>query len=276
VRWLLVALCACNSILGLGDVRDRAAPSDAPFACPPIGTTPQFSPVIHQSSVHVYCNSYERFASRYALGMCQTDPAYSEFVVSESFGDAALVPITTFDGLPTTESIAQAYVSPDGNLMVLSHTIVNAVHIEQYVRVAGSWTYDRDLPIPASFRTELGSIGGEATRWRMLVVEGAFDEWGTADGMWSLLVTHSAATLGVAKVEYASLTEDGLRAVLLATPLDGGAGGIYFTDRPDLASEFRVADRLDTVPATAAPYLDHTCARIYVGGLESVFYAQQL
>jgi hypothetical protein len=66
MRWMLLALCACNRILGLDDLGVRApyidAPLDAQPYCPPFGTPPRFSPVLHEV-IDQRCVGYETSAT---------------------------------------------------------------------------------------------------------------------------------------------------------------------------------------------------------------------
>src|SRR5690349_8436389 len=74
----LAALCGCNQILGLSptqalppvDAQYFDAPADAPFSCPPIGTAPHFSRVLHQ--IQQDCTDFTA-SSDWAVGYCYTD-----------------------------------------------------------------------------------------------------------------------------------------------------------------------------------------------------------
>jgi hypothetical protein len=264
----LVALAACNQVLGLDDLHDRTAPIDAPFACPPIGTTPVFSPIIHQSFVEL-CYEYARFSTGLAVGMCKVGLS-GAYLASQGMGDGPLTPIPGLDFV-----YDDPRPTPDGTLMLAVHNAGAAPTVEQFRATGVGWSFDRDIPFPHPDTIALGHVATDPDGgWRMLVVENhQLEEWKTSNDSWVMIAMHPVSALGLADVSYATFTEDGLRALLRGTR-PGGLEEIYFTDRPDVGTEFRIADRLDAIPV-ATPYLDRTCARIYLAAVGSVFYAQQ-
>src|SRR5258708_5638643 len=100
MRWMVLALCACNRILGLGDldVRDPHfdALVDAQPYCPPFGTLPRFSPVLREY-VDENCAGYETSAT-VAVASCTYDTLGT--VVAQGPIGQLLTPIT---GLPALQ-----------------------------------------------------------------------------------------------------------------------------------------------------------------------------
>jgi hypothetical protein len=272
---LLVALCGCNRILGLGDVLARdAAPPDGPFACPAIGITPPFSTLIHQA-LDQNCPDYVRVSSGLAIGTCTTDVGPIPVVIMQGTGDGLLEPVPELAGIPG-EYYDHARPAPDGSSLVVLHYTSPASRVEEWVRTASGWSFGQLIPISNAGGAHLGPLGSDGNGgWRMLVRDTVgFEEWGRGPtGAWTPIATFDPTALGLADVDYGALAESGLRAVLIGTS-QAGIAGVYYTDRGSVDGAFRIADRLDVVPITATPYLDATCARIYVSGLDAVFYAQ--
>ena len=65
----VLLLGACDRALGIKATQLwDATPPDAPFACPPIGTTPRFSPGIHQ--LPQSCDHYVTTPGGLAMARC--------------------------------------------------------------------------------------------------------------------------------------------------------------------------------------------------------------
>src|SRR5512140_1317532 len=123
----VVALCACNQVLGLHGVSERdATPIDAPFACPPIGTAPRFSPLIHQYSSQ-NCFGLVRLSSGFAMASCETPNFLAQ--VSESHDDGPLEP-TNLVSTPSSE-FDRPRPSPDGALLLVMHVLTSGPSFPQ-------------------------------------------------------------------------------------------------------------------------------------------------
>ena len=72
------------------------------------------------------------------------------------------------------------------------------------------------------------------------------------------------------------LSSDGLRMVFSGTtmPLQIGRK-MYYAERADLSKRFGSATELADVPVVDGAYLTDDCARIYLSGLNSLFYVQR-
>ena len=274
IGWL--ALSACNQTLGLHDVTlQDAIPIDAPFACVPIGTTPRFSPVIHEL-IDQDCDDYLQLSSGLAMGTCYFS-GDADGSVSEGQGDSPLDRSSLVNMPKSTYRTPRP--SPDGDLMLVTHAIttnVTFLRVEQHHREGAAWVYDTTPTFNAAFpqvgelaRTPAGSL-------RVALVElSSMEEWEYTT-TWTLEATYTAGDLGLDDVTYASLSEDGLRMLVTGTAPGRVNRQVFYTDRPDGAARFRPAEMLDNVPASSTPYLSADCARIYISGLDAVFYVQQL
>jgi len=263
-----LGLAACNQVFGstsveVTPVAQFDAPLDAAFACTAIGQTPQFSPYLHQFLARD-CSFYG-IAGTDAVAECMI--AGVETVVIGPLG-GELVPALGLpaSGLPSTPRIA-----PDGQTMLGR---VNPAVVE-YARAGDVWSVANSNVFElGSTGTPFSSIAQIGSTLRVLVLEFPEDtlaEYERANGVWSVVaqtpveqvVGSASPALGLA------LTSDGLRLVI-ATDSE-----TRYSDRPSLDAAFRPSEPLQS-PAASDVFVSDDCARIYLSGLGSVFYAQRL
>jgi hypothetical protein len=288
MRWglAIVLLCACNQAFGIRETRASDAsqvffdaPIDAPYQCPPIGTTPRFSSLLHQV-IPQYCTDYSfSAASQRALAVCVTGP-YSRGFIYQGTIDGSL---TAAPGFPTASDItvSQPRIDPEGEEVVLAtFDLTNTVAPFAVFRAQtdGSWSRLADLPIP-----QFGIVSGR-TRGpnRHLLhrknVQDDLDEWAEqSPGTWNKVNTHRLAALGVTAVDELWISPDGLRVIMNArTATTPNLGQVMYADRASMTDAFNAAVALDNVPAVHDAFMTEDCARIYLSGLQQIFYVQQL
>ncbi len=277
----LLLVAGCNTVY---DLAPTALPSDARLECPPIGQTPRFDRNLHQA-VFRPCDSYAYVGSRgQAIAVCDRASPTNELetVVEGGPIDGSLEPV---DGIPivpvTVARHGLAFASHDGERLYVrtevsdeTGTVITTIVI--YVRQAdGAWREDSTLPLTFP-SPSISTIIDDAGRDRVLALAADRDQIDELvhDQTWSVAATHSTASeLGVTGIVGISITSDGLRGVLVAGVMSNMLR-LYYTDRPRLDAPFRTAELLD-LPAPDQPFLTDDCARIYMPGLSSVFYAEQ-
>jgi hypothetical protein len=283
--WLLVMLCGCNQLFALHETKQVTsdaqyfdAPVDAPFACPPIGTTPRFATNPHQLA-YADCFEYQLsadagFALVTCIGQISQGPPAGPFVpVADLASDAT--------------SIRQdAWLSPEGDqLVVLEQPQGSGTRFVRYTHAGGDhWTRVGAFVWPAAITTVVFSLStptrGSPRRFLAVDNSGYLDEM-IDDGTLDLQVhrRYQQGELGVYNYTQPSLTPDGLRLVVYATqPQSGGAvkQSLWYSDRPSIDADFRPLDPLPDVPIVNDPFLTEDCSRLYFSGIGSIWYVQQL
>ncbi|MBA3397711.1 MAG: hypothetical protein H0T89_34120 [Deltaproteobacteria bacterium] len=279
-----VLLGGCTQVFGLAPteqqpVTDAAffdAPADAPFACPPIGETPQFSRVLNQ--IVQSCGEYSATTEGRAVALC-TEPANQ---LAEGPLDGLLIPIA---GLEQTAELHVDFAryAPEGDeLFVRSWTQSTTIgRIRVYRRQAEGFVYTHDVALPGQTTDSFVRFGtpSRGPRRRMMVRNNAFayqeiefDAAGTA----VLIASYVAADLGVTSITQSppNLTPDGLRLVFAGSTTN--ASGVLYSDRASLADRFQPGRLLPGIPINPTPFLTHDCARIYVSAIGYVFWVQRL
>ena len=284
----LLALCACDRLLGLhanapADASD-AAFFDGPisYTCPPIGTTPSYYTDLRQV-VAQQCDRYAASSSGLALARCVD--ASGDYVVMTGMIDQMLAAPTGIAD-PTTFLVGATIGADDTAVItVITNGTPQMYEYRTYVQLPDqTWARGTDL-IPAM----PSSVGGfllvatpTTTTPRHLayannngnslslheLVEGA---GGWAEAPWSPI---SFAALGLTDVSTLRLSPDGRRIVLSAQTA-AGAGVPLYADRQTIDVPFRALDALDAVPYGSTPFMSDDCARIYVSGLDRIFYLQE-
>jgi cysteine-rich repeat protein len=239
--------------------------------CPPIGTTPQFSAVLHRA-FEQDCFDYmtDEVGDR-AVALCgfSDGPDMLENRVAQGEPGAPLVSV----GLTSPNATAHdASLSPEGDeLFVLWIDNTNsAATIRVYQLVAGTWSERGVLAMP--FAIDIGVALGAPSRGiprRMIVA--------TSDGIAheleisAVTATEIARPFGSTGVSRANLTPDGLRAV----GVDYAMGLPFYSDRPALDAAFRPLEEPPGVPLLATATMTANCERLYFPGFDSILYLVQ-
>ncbi|NVB77162.1 MAG: hypothetical protein HOV81_02100 [Kofleriaceae bacterium] len=268
MRWLLVLLlCGCNQIYGLKETgqQDAAffdAPADAPYACPAIGVTPQFSPQLTQFLVQ-RCEAYSVVRSGRAVARCKDDNGTDRVFVGNI--DERLEPAIGVDMIgPVLPRLTQ-----DGeHLIVREPTKIAVVQVHVYDRQSdGTWLRGGDPP----FGSHIRAIGTLSDDNRMLVTTSddvLLHEWIFEGTTWRQVGTQMPSVPSVSDVLFAaSLTEDGLRVVATVN------NRALYSDRATVSDPFRAFVALEGAPRGVDMTLNADCSRLYAAGLGSVFYA---
>jgi hypothetical protein len=279
MRWVaaLVA-CGCNSIFGLHetsviDAPYYDAPVDAPFQCPALGTPLQFSAQLHQLDVHG-CDGYTRAGDQLAVAICDEG---GQRVVYQGPVDGTLTPATVTD---PGDTILSATLTPEGDELFVSTEYTGTTGgMFIYDRQGdGSWLRGADPPLGP-----LGFISNPARgpAHRLLYSHGSASdlyEWAQdSAGTWQQVHVHAIAALGISNTNSLWLSGDGLRLITNAfTVADPLTEQMLYLDRDTVAETFRPAVVMTTLPLVLDAFVTDDCARIYMSGLASIFYAQQL
>jgi hypothetical protein len=257
-------LAACNQVY---DLDATVLPHDAPFACPPIGTTPQFSPMLHQAVVQ-RC-SYYSFAQSARLAIAVCEDKVAQGAVN---GPLTTIPITdNQDLLAVTARLLQ-----DEQRMIVeqSHAMVGGFQTTLFRKAGGEWVVDADLTAMLMQSERLGTFARDPAGHDLsYVAGGAYVRELVFDGTWHEGTMVQASDLGVTSVDDFAVTSDGLRAVFYATG-SMNEQAMYYTDRMTTGSAFRRGDLLAGVPRAIDAFMTDDCGRIYVSGLGSIFFAQ--
>lgn len=262
----LLSIAACNQVFGSREVETAPAqifdaPIDAPFACPPIGTTPHFSPFLHQLSV-TGCTHYSE-TSGFAVADCEIAGAHTAMIaqIGDTLEPAANV-VTSLLGLTPR-------LSPDGQRLYI-HL---GTQLAEYTRASTDWLGPVMTSVPLTGNAGFSTVGSAAGVDRIIVPTNnsppRLDEWERRDGMWMLISQTLPADLGIVSgLGAIAMTSDGRRLVV------SGADGTAYTDRDSIAGTFRRIEMLEA-PSSVDTFMTDDCARVYVSGLGSTFYAQQ-
>ena len=158
--------------------------------------------------------------------------------------------------------------------MLVQVTLSSAFTVREYTRMAdGSWQRGADAPFGTSFYDGISTIARGPTGDRVLVsrFDRSVHEWAHEGSTWREVLVETAGELGTPVAEIV-ITSDGLRAVISSS----SNSMMFYTDRIDESSKFRSAVPLVGVTPFSSHFLTDDCARVYVTGVGSIFYAQQL
>jgi len=276
MRWLaaLVALGACDRALGLGPTQ-LADGMPIAFTCPPIGATPQYYPTLLQV-IDQPCNSYSFSTAGLAMAYC-TDGVDQH--VSTGPRDQPLVAASGFDD-PVDEPV-EAVIGGDGTAIITYlDTNTRGFGYRTYTQVGGAWQAGSEVLPETGSPNQPYVIAGMTLAHHVIYAnpndatlhELADDGAGT----WTEPRPPIAAPdLGMSEIFIVAITSDGLRLLLGGYPVDQNVDTMFYTDRPSTDVAFRPAEVIDGVPFGDA-FLSDDCARVYVTGLDRVFYLQQI
>jgi hypothetical protein len=281
MRVALVALCGCNSVFGVQTTNKRDAtmpyydaPADAPFACPPLGTPPKFSSVLHQV-IAQYCTDYTiSSATGLAAASCYR-PNMGQ--------DISLGPVDTLPAqiLPYDyqDQHSEPRLSPEGD-DILVYGYLSASYMTQFEEFrasGGTWSRTYVLPLPPTASAITAPTRSPDRHVLVVETDSQLHEFRDNGGnSWTETAAHSTTELGVAYPGSPALTPDGLRLLLYAAPTtDPSTYYLMYTDRAALDLPFRPAVPLYGAPAAPDVFMTEDCGRIYMSALQSVFYVEQ-
>ena len=288
---ILIGLCACNQIFSLTqtqpiDARIFDVGIDAPFSCPPIGTVPQFSVLLHQD---VPQEIDEYTISSTLMRAMGVDPVMG--IVEGPIDAEAQHVIGGAAYCGTCTSFARPRLTPEGEgayVLVEPPPTVEPRRppfIAIYLRDNGSWTESVEFStalLPLDGTEFISSVTrGPMRRMMIYASDGYFHEWALDDSgdASEIVPPYMPGDLGIAAESDPMLSSDGLRMVFQGLPADGDGTpeNLYFyADRSDVTARVGTATVLQNVPPAApTAYLNDDCSRIYVAGLGSLFYLQR-
>jgi hypothetical protein len=282
MRPWLVVLCACNQVLGIDHTTHPLdAPIDAPFACPQLGKSLQFSPTPVMLQI-TQCQEYttSRVADL-ALAYCYTP---QNAFVEQGPVDGALNPVPEL--APGNNSYTKPRVSPEGDQLV-TLAFGNPGGFLRYRRSGTSWNADASaFTMPAQItlndQVVMLSTPSRGPNRRMLALidkagATAIDELSDdASDTLGFVKEYTPAGFGLMAAEGPMLSPDGLRAVLRGVSADSTKVGVWYMDRPSITSDFGTPQLVPGIPDITDPFLTEDCGRMYFSTGGSIWYAQQM
>jgi hypothetical protein len=271
MRIAIVLLAACNQVWDL----DGTRLSNTPGECPSIGDVPQFRPGLLQVLSRI-CGGYN-FASETAVASCYYSTPPNHFAIETGPIDGPLAPAD----VPRAASIDHtiATLSRDGNRLYVRERDADANEhaIAVYRRSGSSWQMDPALrlDLQGDGSAMFGPIATDGARDHVIVSRASWQsvtEY-VVDQTWTEVRTQAATAFGSDEVHGLAMTSDGLRAIFKGVVM--GNFKPFYTDRERIDMPFRAATILENVPYYDNAFMTDDCARIYVSGVGSIFYARQ-
>lgn len=287
--WLVVlGASGCNWVFDIDRTRplDAAIPIDAQYfdappdarpMCPPPGSAPAFQAGYVQLPVG-NCISYVPAPdSGDAVTYCFTGPKsyIQQGPIDQGVSEAQLSPPP-----PTTGgTYAMPRVSADGQVLFVENTATG--NIDVFHRTAdGTWTTASQSFMDGSYRFVSNATRGPLRRAIQTDLDGVnmtyrfFELEEQPSGAWLPIEEHPVTDIGMSYIDTVSLSPDGRHMTLVGQVKDSTKMGVYWTQRPDLASDFGEVVELTTVPpgGILTPYITEDCSRIYFSALSTVFY----
>lgn len=280
---MLLLVCGCNQVFGLHetvalDAQQFDAPIDAPFACPALGTPPQFSKVLHQAIAR-NCQGYMTSPeSQRAVACCfDTGGLFGGIVdgdISSDLQTSTLTPAGDFDWPRLTPEGTAIWVRDRSSPPRFAVFEWQSDH---------HWVRTHDLGIANVGRDDYISAPSRAVGGKRRFVRYAFSDFKLYeyddDGSTTSPPIRSYAVntdLGSDFVSFPNLDASGLRLVFVGETPGSSFSQTFYADRPSLDVPFSPAKPLTAAPLAYDPFLSPDCSRIYTSGLGSIFYAQQL
>ena len=281
--WLLLALCACNRIFGLSptaeskvDAQFFDAPVDAPFTCPPIGTTPRFETDPHQV-IYDKCFGYQRSANGIAKVDCLN-------AIDMGAWDGPFAPAADL-AEDATYFRTGGWLAPDGDQIYMQE-MGKLASVNQFARFvpngSGGWTRVDTLVFPSQLYLPyfISTPTRTVPRHAMVLDNHGYLAEVIDDGTANLqfVRAYSNLQLGIANFNGPQLSPDGLRLVIYGTaPQPDGSvlQSVWYSDRPSIDADFRTFDPLPDVPLITDPFFTEDCSRLYFSGIGSIWYVQQ-
>lgn len=279
VRWkgslAALILCGCNPLFGVDETQLRPpvyfdAPIDAPFACPPVGTTPVFTQLLRQAVLQP--------VSEYTTSATIATAVSVLDGVMEGQVDEQMHPANGFSSPAclTCPQYSSPRLTPEGDGLYLVQETQAVEQVALFRREVDGWKFAQGFPsLPVGF---LSSVTDGPVR-RVMTTDpntGNLAEYEITDAGSAIAIgVYTAADFGVGSVSAPMLAADGLRMLLVGAN-DRGSGTMMYSDRATRLDRFSAARELVGVPPEPGSFLNADCSRIYLSGLGSVFYAQRL
>ncbi len=253
------------------------APPDAPPACPPPGSAPAFQPGYFQLPVG-NCISYVPAPdSGDAVTYCFTGAksGVSQGPIDQMVAEAQLTPPPP----PSGGTYYMPRVSADGTVLFVENTGTGNVDIF-HRNTDGSWAFANQTLVDASYRFISNATRGPVRRAIQTDLDGVnmtyrfFELEEQPSGAWLPIDEHVVGDIGMGYIDTVSLSPDGLHMTFVGIIKDGTKTSVYWTQRPDIASDFGQVVELTTVPqgGIQTPYVTEDCSRVYFSALSTVFY----
>lgn len=277
----LTLMCACNQVYGIETTAlFDGTPADAPFQCPQDASAPQFKRLLTQYLAR-NCGEYtlSRVTGR-AVAAC-----YDVQGIVQGNIDGDLDSLVSLINPASGGSVRRPRLSGDGEeLWVQKYDPTLSYFVEIYKRGAGEvWSSVGAAPSPAGLQPEEHtSVTSAGPNGRMFLITGnlgrelvEYRETGTT---WSIVRTYDPMVdLGVTSVTAPWLSADGRRMmVTTSSATTNNMQVLHYGWRASIDVAFTTLTPLPTTPPSYDAFLDTDCGRLYVSGLASVFYAQQL
>lgn len=275
-------LCGCNQIFGLeptqaiptNDAPYFDAPVDAPFACPPPGSFPTFSRLLHQIPEH--CNGYESStAAGVATAMC---PAGLVAQISLGTLDGQFSPVGTFEQVGM-DRLDQPRLAPDGDLLFVRNwnTSTLTARVKVYGLTSGTFTYSHDLQATFDTSVKFSHLTSGPVR-HMLIQDGTsssiIEYIVDASGALTMIHTYTPGELGLNGIySIPSLSPDGLRVVFVGGT--SSSSGTYYMSRAAIGDLFTSPMLIPEVPVNSDPFMTPDCGRLYFSALGYIFWVQR-
>jgi hypothetical protein len=276
----IVVLGACDGILGLNPtVAIDATFYDGRrnFACPPIGTTPSYDGQLH-SVINQNCSQYTTStATNSALALCVSPPPGLPFVA----GGPIDGPLAAVPSLAMAWMISTIKLGADGDLAVemYSNPSGGAIVFRALTRQPdGSWTAGQNvgaMGVPSFYNASAPTHGPNPhVLWNDEIDYTIHESVEDSTGAWSEPNPSGFSFPGISYPASFSLTDDGLRLVFVGSDANM-VTSVYYTDRPALDQPFRTPVVLMGAPFAYDLFLTSDCGRIYMSGMQAIFFTQE-
>jgi hypothetical protein len=287
VRWVgLWFVCSCNWAFGLETTRplDAAffdAAPDSAWACPPMGTLPQFAPTLHQLDVGLYCTDYTLSPMRgLAMAACRG----STMQVAQGPIEGLLVAAAGISPTQSMRVVDQPRLTYEGDEVWVRQVSTQGTTVGSlfsvFHAVGDAWQWSADLAVPTS--ADRGDEISAPTRRDAGPRRFIFNmpsEDRIAEMMEgnppTIVHTYRNVDLGMAYIIGPMLSPDGLRLVFGGQRMTDLLVTTMYVDRPNLGAMFGIARPLHDAPAATDPFLTDDCGKLYASGLGRIFYGQQ-
>jgi hypothetical protein len=275
-----LALAGCNQVFGVSTTElYDAPPIDAPFRCPTSGKL-AFKPLVTQY-IFRQCQDYTlSHAANLGTAICYED------VVSVVSGpidgelDETVVQLDSESGV----LFLRPRLSADGDELWLTRydgaTVPASVSYEMFQRTASGWSPKGAAPLPITqYLEEVSVITSRAYGpRRLLYVDPATNtlrEYRETPTAWEIVYTYEPNALGAPQVIAPWFAVDGL-SMMFRSPTPDQSDALYFATRSTTDAPFTTVSQIEGAPIGIDPFIDENCSRLFVSGLGSIFYAQQL
>jgi hypothetical protein len=282
---VLIGMCACNSILGLGDVRDRHVDAKLFDAPPPTcptdpGAAPTFGEAIHQVQVVSGCANYSIAVDGSAMATCTAGGGVPQIFTARPHGQLALATVN----VPNISQLEIARLAGDGDFAIAALYDNGGYTLHAITRDASTdtWSSAGDLSVlllGILIATPTAGPQRHLIYFDYDVQSGVYYLWELVgdNGNWTQQDHYPLADLGMVNVpmESPSLTPDGLG--LVSKSVIAGKFGVYYMSRASLTDRFTPARLISSLPANGIyePYLTNTCAELYFTAIERILYVTQ-